>query len=434
MKRIETKGTRTVPILSEKQREYWRNCTHRWNVKYGATRAGKTYMDYFLIPRRILERKGKDGLNVILGNTRETIRRNVLIPMQNMYGVQRVGNIRNDNSCLMFGEQVFILGADNVAHVDRLRGSSIKYAYGDEVVTWHPEVFEMLKSRLDKEYSCYDGTCNPGPPSHWFKKFLDSGADIYQQQYTIDDNPYLPLSVRENMKREYAGTVYYGRYILGEWTLAEGLIYPMWLEAVSEAPREGKPSKYALSIDYGTQNAFAALLWGLYGGTWYAVKEYYYSGKEKGVQKTDDEYGRDMDAFTSDVRAEIRSARPASSGPFGSTGGGGGLTTIIDPSATSFIALLRKKGGYAVRKADNDVINGLRETATSLKLGMIKISPLCEKTLAEIQGYVWDKNAGEDRPVKNADHCMDSMRYFVKTLKIADSRMKQKTPSGGLFG
>ena len=112
---------------SKKQLEFWRNCTARWNVKTGATRSGKTYMDYFLIPRRLTAGAGKDGLNVILGNTRETVRRNIILPMVNIYGPGRISNIRTDNSCTMFGQQVFILGADNDAHVNRLRGASIKY-------------------------------------------------------------------------------------------------------------------------------------------------------------------------------------------------------------------------------------------------------------------------------------------------------------------
>lgn len=210
---------------SEKQLAFWRGCSHRWNVKTGATRSGKTYMDYFLIPRRLTAVAGLEGLNVILGNTRETVRRNVILPMTSIYGPDRISNIRTDNSCTMFGQQVFILGADNEAHVNRLRGASIKYCYGDEITTWNQGVFEMLKSRLDKPYSVFDGTCNPDNPRHWFKQFLDSDADIFQQAYTIDDNPYLDPAFVENLKKEYAGTVLYDRYIRGLWVAAEGAIY-----------------------------------------------------------------------------------------------------------------------------------------------------------------------------------------------------------------
>lgn len=218
------------------QRQFWREANHRWNIKTGATRSGKTYMDYFVIPKRLIAGEGKDGLNVILGNTRETIRRNVILPMQAMYGAKRVGNIRSDNSCMMFGQRVFCLGADNANHVDRLRGSSIKYCYGDEIVTWSPDVFDMLKSRLDKPYSLFDGTCNPDSPQHWFYEFLQSDADIYQQAYTIDDNPFLSPEFVANLKKEYDGTVLYDRYINGLWVAAEGALfttYPRYTDDIT---------------------------------------------------------------------------------------------------------------------------------------------------------------------------------------------------------
>lgn len=211
--------------FSEKQKEFLHNATHRWNIKSGATRSGKTYLDYFVIPKRIRAVKGKDGLVVLLGNTKGTLQRNIIEPLQKIWGCKYVSDIRADNTAYMFGEKVHCLGADKINQVDRLRGSSIKYCYGDEVVTWHKDVFDMLKSRLDKDYSKFDGTCNPENPQHWFKAFLDSDADIYLQEYTIDDNPFLHESVKENLKREYMGSVFYDRYILGKWVNSEGLIY-----------------------------------------------------------------------------------------------------------------------------------------------------------------------------------------------------------------
>ena len=252
---------------SYKQLEFWRRCVHRWNIKTGATRSGKTYMDYFLIPKRLLAGAGKEGLNVILGNTRETIRRNVLLPMVTIYGPDRISNIRTDNSCTMFGQQVFILGADNEAHVNRLRGASIKYCYGDEITTWNQGVFEMLKSRLDKPYSVFDGTCNPDNPRHWFKKFLDSDADIFQQAYTIDDNPFLDQTFVDNLKREYAGTVLYDRYIRGLWVAAEGAIYRPFLDApdkfiVDDLPQGEVVTRVNIGVDFGggtSAHAFCAV-------------------------------------------------------------------------------------------------------------------------------------------------------------------------------
>lgn len=209
--------------LTEKQREYLLNCNKRWNVKTGATGSGKTYVDIAAtIPKRILSSKN-EGLIVLMGNTRGTLDRNILEPMRAIWG-DCVGNIRSDNTVMVFGKKCYALGADNKKHVSRIQGATFEYVYGDEVTTWSEEVFQMLKSRLRCEHSHFDGTCNPDNPKHWFKAFLESDADIYQQSYVIDDG-MLPADVVAALKKEYAGTVYYDRFILGKWALAEGLIY-----------------------------------------------------------------------------------------------------------------------------------------------------------------------------------------------------------------
>lgn len=135
-----------------------------------------------------------------------------------------VGNIRSDNTVEIFGKKCYALGADNKKHVSKIQGATFEYVYGDEVTTWNEEVFQMLKSRLRCEHSHFDGTCNPGYPQHWFKQFLDSDADIFQQSYTIDDG-CLPPQVVEELKKEYSGTVYYDRFIKGLWVPASGIIY-----------------------------------------------------------------------------------------------------------------------------------------------------------------------------------------------------------------
>lgn len=220
--------------FTEKQREFLDNANHRWNIKEGATRSGKTYLDYYVIPMRIRRVVGLPGLVAILGNTKGTLTRNIIEPLQQMYGTALVSGIRSDNTAMLFGEKCYCLGADKANQVDKIRGSSIKYCYGDEVATWHEDVFTMLKSRLDKPYSKFDGTLNPEAPHHWVKKFLDSDADIYRQSYTIDDNPTLDPDVVANLKREYSGTVYYDRYILGLWMPAEGVIY----RHIADAPQD----------------------------------------------------------------------------------------------------------------------------------------------------------------------------------------------------
>ena len=171
--------------LTDKQKEFWNNCDHRWNVKCGATRSGKTFLDYYLIPKRIRAVSGKDGLYLILGNTRDSLERNIIKPLQQIWGEDLVKSINSKNISKMFGEDVYCIGADKVDRAEKIRGSSIKYCYGDEIVTWSPEMLDMLKSRLDKSYSRFDGTCNPESPRHWFKEFLDSDADIFYQQYTL---------------------------------------------------------------------------------------------------------------------------------------------------------------------------------------------------------------------------------------------------------
>lgn len=212
--------------LSDKQKEFIRNANCRFNIKTGATRSGKTYLDIlYTIPSRIRERSGKDGLNVILGVTNSTIERNILQPLRELYGDKLVGTINSHNVAKLFGEDVYCLGAEKVSQVSKIRGASIKYCYCDELAEYNQEVFELLKSRLDKEYSVLDGALNPESPTHWLKQFLDSDADIYCQTYTIFDNPFLPEKFVENLCKEYEGTVYYNRYILGQWCNAEGLIY-----------------------------------------------------------------------------------------------------------------------------------------------------------------------------------------------------------------
>lgn len=228
-------------ILSDKQMEFVRNANHRYNIKTGATRSGKSYMDnLYTIPSRIRERIGKPGLSTILGVSKGTIERNVLEPMREIYGHGLVGEIGSDNKAELFGDKVYCLGAEKVSQVAKLRGSSIKYAYGDEVAEWNKSVFDLLKSRLDKPYSCFDGACNPDHPEHWFKKFIDSDADIYLQRYTIFDNPFLPKEFIENLCNEYKGTVEYDRYIRGLWVAAQGAVYKLFNDAQTQIPNPYK--------------------------------------------------------------------------------------------------------------------------------------------------------------------------------------------------
>lgn len=223
-------------LTSPKQDEFIRNATHRYNIKVGARRCGKTYLDnLWTIPTRILERSGKDGLYVILGVSKGTIERNVLQPLRQIYGKNLVGTINSNNIAKLFGEEVYCLGAEKISQVSKIQGTSIKYCYGDEVAKWNQEVFIMVQGSLDKEYSMFDGALNPENQNHWLKKdFLDKveekGLDVYVQHYTIFDNPFLSKEFVDNLCKEYEGTVFYDRLILGLWKNAEGIIYKQFAD------------------------------------------------------------------------------------------------------------------------------------------------------------------------------------------------------------
>ena len=246
--------------------------------------------------------------------------------------------------------------------------------------------------------------CNPGSPYHWFKvKWLDKilEKNLLHLHFTMDDNPSLSERIKARYKNMYFG-VFFKRYILGLWVMAEGLIYDMFdHEKHTVKPEEippVQPNSYYVSCDYGTQNATVLLLWGKgFDGNWYCIKEYYYSGRESDIQKTDTEYADDLEGWLNGIKLQ---------------------RIVVDPSAASFIAELKKRG-YRVKKANNDVLDGIRFFASLLQDLNVKISTECEMTLKEFVSYVWDEKAaerGEDKPVKVFDHAMDAVRYFGYTI------------------
>lgn len=251
--------------ISEKQAEYIREANHRWNGKVGATQCGKTFVDtLFVIPNRIIERKGKKGLNFIVGVSKETITRNIIEPLQEIYGNRVVTDISSKNTSMMFGERVYCLGADNVGRVAKFRGARAKYIYIDEIYDINEQVFELLKSRLSFEYSVCDFAGNPQYPTHFVEKFLKSGVDVYYQRYTLFDNPFLPKEFIDNLCREYEGTIYYNRYILGQSCSAEGLIYRQFSDNPSlfikqkAEDEDGNKKNFmiiTIGIDYGANKS-----------------------------------------------------------------------------------------------------------------------------------------------------------------------------------
>lgn len=255
-------------MLTDKQQTFLMNCDHRYNIKSGSVRSGKTFLDCSVtIPQRVLACRG-EGAILLLGNTQQSINRNVLEPMRQIWGSTLVSDIKYDNTIELFGRKAVVLGAGKKTAVDVIRGMSVEYCYADEAVSFHPEVWTMLQSRLSCEHSHCDAACNPESPDHWFKKFLDTpGLDIYLQHYTIDDNTFLPPAYVANLKREYAGTVYYNRYILGEWTYAEGLIYRRLADAVSSQENSYlwtsdtlPPGRIYIGVDWGGSGSWHAFV------------------------------------------------------------------------------------------------------------------------------------------------------------------------------
>lgn len=427
--------TATIPwgAFSDKHKAYIKAALHnRMCVAEGAIRSGKT-IDNCIIAAAYLEQT-PDKYHLASGSTIANAKLN--IGACNGFGLENLfrGRCRwgkyKDNEALFIstrtGEKIVLFaGGAKADSYKRILGNS----YGMWIATEINEHYDSTDSRSSfikvangrqlaakRPFTLWDlNPCNPGHSIYeqYIDRYRENGlpGGYLYEHFTIADNATITPERLEEIKAQYVpGTVWYRRDIEGERTLAEGLVYPMYQDAICE-PLQSPATKYCVSLDYGTRNAFAALLWEYHAGIWYATREYYYSGRNEGVGKTDNEYGNDLDKWLADIP--------------------GRLTVIIDPSAASFIELLRRKSGrYQVLKGDNDVDNGIRETATALKTGRIKISNKLVNWKNEASGYVWDESSGEDRPVKLDDHLMDAMRYFVKTMKIAAPKYQYMSPFG----
>lgn len=345
------------------------------------------------------------------GKTVGSFRRNVLFWLKVMLRGRGyiVEDSRSENLCTVSDGKVtnyfYIFGGKDERSQDLIQGITLAGIFLDEVALMPESFVNQATGRCSVDGSKMWFNCNPSFPSHWFKiKWIDQAKNkhLLYLHFDMDDNLSLSEKTKARYRNMYSG-VFFDRFIIGLWVMAEGIIYPMYKDAIQEPPNE-QAERYALSIDYGTQNAFSVSLWGKYGEVWYVVDEYYYSGRETGVQKTDTEYGEDLNKLLDDY------------------GINGVIYTVIDPSAASFIALLRKKERYRVKKAKNDVMDGIRDTGTALKQGLIKVSPKCKRTIEEFGGYVWDSNEAEEKPVKINDHAMDNIRYFVETAGIAKAK------------
>jgi PBSX family phage terminase large subunit len=270
-----------MPIeISRKQAQYIREANHRWNIKMGATQSGKTFLDTrYLIPSRLLERKGKEGLNFIVGVTKETIERNVLSKMRSIWGTDKVSEINSKNRATLFGEMVYCIGAKDKGQAAAFRGATAKYLYIDEFPDISEDVFSIFSSRLSMPYSCADMTGNPKDPKHWSEDFIASDKDIYFQRYALYDNPFLTAETIANIERDYKGTVYFDRYVLGLPKRAEGLCFPLfvdnpsrWIIKMADVPKRFRTVEVGFDIG-GNGSAYAMTCTGQgYDGIQYKLK------------------------------------------------------------------------------------------------------------------------------------------------------------------
>lgn len=181
---------------------------------------------------------------------------------------------------------------------------------------------------------------------------------------------------------------------MGEWAIAEGLIYPQFDREKHIEQRDNPQGEWYISVDYGTLNAFSAGLWCYDGTTAYRAAEYYYSGRETRKQLTNAQYLQRIQQLAGSHKIEC---------------------VIVDPSAASFIAELRN-ADFTVRKGKNAVVDGIRRVSSALQAEKLRFSPDCKNCIREFGLYRWDESCSEDRPIKENDHAMDDVRYFVNTI------------------
>lgn len=400
--------------FSDKQRRvlrWWQTDGERYDAVIcdGAVRSGKTFsmgLSFFLWAQASFDRQ-QFG---VCGKTILSLRRNVLqeiVPALRAMGMQ-CAEKRTENvltvRCGRRMNRFFLFGGRDESSAALIQGSTFAGVLLDEAALMPRSFVEQACARCSVAGSKLWMNCNPESPQHWLYREWICKAEEKRALYlhfTMEDNPALTAEIRERYEHCYSG-IFYRRFVLGQWAAAEGRIYDFFeREQFCRPVPAGELERWRVSVDYGTANPASFGLWGLRDGVWYRVKEFYYNSRTEGRQKTDAEYVEDLGRLLDGRRAE---------------------TVTVDPSAASFITALRQ-AGYPVRKADNDVLTGIRMTADALKSGRVVICEPCEDCLREMETYCWESGA-RDRPKKENDHAMDDLRYFVMSISA---------PRGGGF-
>ena len=338
----------------------------------------------------------------ICGRTASSVRRNLLqpyLPVLEDLGIRCDYQVSKSKITVeMNGREntFWIFGGKDEASASLIQGMTLGGVMFDEVALMPRSFVEQALARCSLEGSKFWFNCNPSNPSHWFytewiKKAKQKNA-LYLH-FTMRENPSLSKEVLERYENMYSGA-FYERFVKGRWVAADGAVYPMFGEGcMADCPPQC--TRYYVSCDYGTVNPASFGLWGMYKGTWYRLREYYWASRREGVQKTDEEYYVELKKLCD----------------------GCNVTAVIcDPSAASFITLIRRKGEFSVIPAKNDVLDGIRRVSDALKTGKIKICRGCDDTVREFSLYRWDEGSLRDCPIKENDHAMDDIRYFVSSV------------------
>ena len=375
----------------------------------GAVRSGKTSIMMWAFVKWAMENFSGQRFG-ICGKTVDSASKNIVVPFTSMslakerYIIrwrrsEKILEVRRGSVTNIF--EVF--GGKDESSFTLIQGRTLAGVLLDEVVLMPRSFVEQAMTRCSVDGAKLWFSCNPGSPQHWFYVewiIRHKERNALYLHFKMTDNPGLSEKTLARYEAMFTG-VFRQRYIDGLWVLAEGLIYPMFGKDSTVPTIERKYSRYVISMDYGIQNPTAMLLWGYFDGVWYQVKEYYHSGRETGRQKTDQEYYEDLEQLAGDLPVEC---------------------LVVDPSAASFIALVKQKKRFKVRPAKNDVIEGIQKTASAIKQGKILVNDCCEETIKEYGLYSWDNKVGNDAPIKDNDHAMDATRYFVNTMNIMKPR------------
>ncbi len=398
----------TITKLSKKQRlamSWWKSERGRKLdavICDGAVRSGKTLsmsLGFMLWACGSFD----GGAFAICGKTITSLRRNVITPIMPLlkdYGFivsEKVSRNYIDLTLLGRTNRFYLFGGKDEGSASLIQGMTLSGVFFDEVALMPRSFVEQALARCSVAGSKMWFNCNPDNPSHWFynewiKKAQEKRA-LYIH-FTMDDNPSLTQELKNRYKRLYSGT-FYDRFVLGKWTASEGVIYPMFDEKKHVYSGDVECERYVISCDYGTVNPSSFGLWGLCGGIWHRVREYYYSSKRTGISRTDEEHYAALEELAGSCMIS---------------------KVIVDPSAASFIECIRRHGRFRVIKADNDVVTGIRHVGTALRQGKLRFHESCRDILREFRLYRWSDKSGTDAPIKENDHAMDDMRYFVMDM------------------